>query len=146
MAKINPYLTFTGNCEEAFNFYKSIFGGDFTFLGRFSEMPPNPEFAVPDDMKQKIMHVSLPISAETVLMGSDTSEAFGQKVVVGNNFSVSIDCDSKEETDKLFHALSEGGKVTMPLENTFWGDYFGMFTDKFGIQWMVSCAINQEQQ
>ena len=85
-----------------------------------------------------IMHVSLPISAETILMGSDSSETFGQVTVIGNNYSVSINTDSKEEADKLYNGLSEGGKIEMPLQETFWGAYFGMFSDKFGVQWMVN--------
>jgi len=139
MAQINPYLTFGGNCEEAFNFYKSVFGGEFPYIGRFNEMPPmegRPELSAEEG--EKIMHVSLPISKETILMGSDSSEAFGQTAVLGNNFSISINTDSEEEADQLFNGLSAGGKVTMPMEKTFWGAYFGMFTDKFGINWMVN--------
>jgi PhnB protein len=139
MAQVNPYLTFGGNCEEAFNFYKSVFGGEFPYIGRFNEMPPMegcPE--MPAAEGNKIMHVSLPISKETTLMGSDSSEAFGQANVAGNNFSISINADSIEEADKLFNGLSAGGKVTMPMDKTFWGAYFGMFTDKFGINWMVN--------
>ena len=144
MAKVNPYLTFNGNCEDAFNFYKSVFGGEFPYIGRFKEMPPmegGKEISAEDG--EKIMHVSLPISSETILMGSDSSESFGQVTTVGNNFSISIDAASKEEADKLFNGLSAGGKVTMPLSKTFWGAYFGMFTDKFGIQWMVNYDYNQ---
>lgn len=139
MAQINPYLTFGGNCEEAFNFYKSVFGGEFPYIGRFNEMPPmegRPELSAEEGAK--IMHVSLPISKETILMGSDSSEAFGQTNVHGTNFSISINTDSEEEADKLFNGLSAGRKVTMPMEKTFWGAYFGMFTDKFGINWMVN--------
>lgn len=136
MTAINPYLTFDGNCEDAFNFYRSVFGGKFTYVGRFSEMPS--DFTVPDKDKNKIMHISLPISKETTLMGSDTSSSFGPKPIFGNNFSISINTDKKEEADRIFKELSTGGKVTMPLEKAFWGDYFGMFTDKFGINWMVA--------
>ena len=91
------------------------------------------------------MHVSLPISSETVLMGSDSSEAFGMATTMGNNFSISINAESVEESDRLFNGLSEGGKVTMPMANTFWGAYFGMFTDKFGIQWMVNHDVNPQK-
>ncbi|MFA6277811.1 MAG: VOC family protein [Pedobacter sp.] len=139
MAALNPYLVFDGNCEAAFNFYKSVFGGEFPHIGRFKDMPPvegSPEMSAADG--EKIMHVSLPISKESILMGSDSSEAFGQTTVVGTNFSISINTDSEEEADKLFNGLSAGGKVTMPMEKTFWGAYFGMFTDKFGINWMVN--------
>lgn len=135
MAIINPYLTFDGNCETAFNFYRSVFGGEFNYIGRFKDMPA--EYKVPDAEKEKIMHVSLPISKETVLMGSDSSESFGGKPNFGNNFSISISTPEKAEADRLFKALSEGGTVTMPMENAFWGDYFGMLVDKFGINWMV---------
>lgn len=138
MASVNPYLTFDGKCEEAFNFYKSVFGGEFPFLGRYKEMPPTNGQTCPPGEDEKIMHVSLPISKETILMGSDSSESFGHKTVVGNNFSISINADSKEEADKLFNGLSAGGQVTMPMNQTFWGAYFGMFTDKFGVQWMVN--------
>ena len=139
MAVINPYLTFNGNCEEAFNFYKKVFGGEFSYLGRFNEMPPSEEGReVPESEGNRIMHVSLPLSKETSLMGSDSSDAFGQATVIGNNFSISINADSKEEADKLYIALSEGGKQTMPMSTTFWGSYFGMLTDKFSIQWMIS--------
>lgn len=138
MAAINPYLTFDGKCEEAFNFYKSVFGGEFPYIGRYKDMPPTDGKMCPPGEGEKIMHVSLPIGKETVLMGSDSSESFGHKTVMGNNFAISINADSKEEADKLFNGLSAGGQVTMPMDQTFWGAYFGMFTDKFGIQWMVN--------
>lgn len=138
MTTINSYLTFNGNCEEAFTFYRSAFGGDFSHMGRFKDMPPDPKFPISEADKEKVMHVSLPISKETVLMGSDTGGEWGANYRQGNNFSVSINADSKAEADRLFEALSEGGKVTMPMNTTFWESYFGMFTDQFGIQWMVS--------
>lgn len=138
MATINPYLTFNGNCEEAFNFYKSVFGGEFGYMGRFNEMPPMDGKPVPAEEGQKIMHVSLPISKETILMGSDTSAAFGQTHEPGTNFSISITAGSKAEADKLFNGISSGGNVTMAMDKTFWGSYFGMCTDKFGIAWMMS--------
>jgi PhnB protein len=138
MAKVNIYLTFDGNCEEAFNFYKSVFGGEFSYLGRFSEMPPSEVNKVPEEHANRIMHVSLPISKETVIMGSDTGGEWAASYKQGNNFSISINADSREEADKLFNGLSTGGTVTMPMNQTFWGDYFGMFTDKFGVNWMVS--------
>ena len=135
---INPYLTFKGNCEEAFNFYKTVFGGKFSYVGRFKEMPQTDGMTIPSSESEKIMHISLPISKETVLMGSDSSEAFGYATVIGNNFSISINAKSQTEADRLFHGLSESGKVTMPMSKTFWGSYFGMVVDKFGIQWQVS--------
>lgn len=141
---ISPYLTFAGNCEEAFNFYKSVFGGNFPYVGRFKEMPPIPGKEVPEGEGEKIMHISLPISKETVLMGSDSSEAFGHATVMGNNFSISINAESEAKAKQLFNGLSQGGTITMPLDKTFWGALFGMFTDKFGIQWMVNFDYEQK--
>ena len=138
MATVNSYLTFNGNTEEALNFYKSVFGGEFTYIGKFKDMPVDENWPAPSEEEgNRIMHVSLPTSKETILMGSD-STSFSGEVTFGNNFSVSINTDSKEEADKLFNGLSAGGKITMPMEKTFWGAYFGMFTDKFGINWMVN--------
>jgi len=139
MATVNVYLNFDGNCEQAFTFYKSVFGGEFPYIGRFNEMPPQEGMPpLPAEMGNKIMHVSLQISNETSIMGSDTGGEWAASFKQGNNFSVSINADNKEEADKLFNGLSNGGTVTMPINKTFWGDYFGMFTDKFGINWMVS--------
>lgn len=136
---ISPYLIFAGNCEDAFNFYRPVFGGDFTYVGRFNEMPPmEGQPPIPESEGNKIMHISLPISKETVLMGSDSSEAFGHATTIGNNFSISVNAKSESEADRLFNGLSAGGTVTMPMAKTFWGSYFGMLTDKFGIQWQVS--------
>ena len=143
MTTINPYLTFNGNCEEAFNFYKSVFGGEFDYMGRYKEMPS--ETPVPDAEKEKIMHMSLPISKETVLMGSDSSEAFGGPAQAGDNFCISINTSTKEETTRVFNGLSAGGEVKMPLGDTFWGSFFGMFTDKYGIHWMVGNDHNQNE-
>ena len=139
MTTVNVYLTFNGNCKDAFDFYKSVFGGEFPYVGTFGEMPPQkgmPPVAAAD--KDKIMHISLPISKETVLMGSDTGGEWAKSYKQGNNFSISISTDSKKEADRLFNALSKGGQVMMPMAKAFWGTYFGMFTDKFGIHWMVS--------
>ncbi len=143
MATTNTYLTFDGNCEEAFNFYKTVFGGEFNYIGRFGEMPANDECKVAEELKNKIMHVSLPIGS-SILMGSDTGGGWASTFQQGNNFSISITADSTQEADLLFSRLSTDGKVTMPMENTFWGDYFGMFTDQFGINWMIS--FNSEGQ
>lgn len=137
MVSINPYLTFPGTCEEAFLFYRSVFGGDFPYMGRFKDMPPMDGKAVPDNEKEKIMHVSLPVG-NGILMGSDSSEAFGHATVIGTNFSISVNADTDEQADTFFNGLSAGGKITMPMQKTFWGSYFGMLTDKFGIQWMIS--------
>ena len=138
MASVNVYLTFNGNTEEAFNFYKSVFGGEFTYIGKFKDMPADENCPPPTpEEENRVMHVSLPISAETVLMGSD-STSFSGDVTFGNNFAVSINANSKEEADRLFNGLSVGGKVIMPMDKTFWGAYFGMFVDKFNINWMVN--------
>jgi len=134
--KINPYLNFNGQTEEAFNFYKSIFGGEFSMLQRFKEMPAG-EQPTPEEEGERIMHVSLPIG-ETVLMGTDTSEASGMKLNAGNNVYLSLHPDTKEEGERLTKALAEGGKIEMPFEKMFWGAYFGSLVDKFGIQWMVN--------
>lgn len=137
MATTNVYLTFKGNCEAAFTFYKKAFGGEFTYLGRFGEMPADENCSVSESDKNLIMHVSLPIGS-TVLMGSDVGEPWSKSFVIGNNFSVSVSAESKEEADRLFGKLSLGGQITMPMGDTFWGDYFGMFVDQFGVQWMIS--------
>ena len=141
MATVNVYLSFNGNCEEAFNFYKSAFGGEFPYVGRFKDMPADDGEPVDEEYGEKIMHISLPISNETVLMGSDVGGEWSPQFVQGNNFSLSIGADSKEEAERLFGELSAGGQVVMPLNTTFWGEYFGMFTDKFGINWMVSHRV-----
>jgi PhnB protein len=138
MATVNPYITFLGNCEEAFNHYKSVFGGEFSIINRFSEMPPQEGMELPKEALNKIMHITLPISDETLLMGSDTGGEWAAKTVVGNNITISITADSKEQADHFFNSLSEGGRVNMPMDKTFWGSYFGMCTDKFDINWMIS--------
>lgn len=139
MASVHTYLTFNGNCEAAFNFYKSVFGGEFEYIGKFKDMPVDENCPPPSaEDADKIMHVSLPIGNGSSLFGSDTSEGFGGNVTFGNNFSISINAESIEEADKLFNGLSAEGNVTMPMGDTFWGAYFGMFVDKFGINWMVN--------
>ena len=134
---LNIYLNFNGNCREAFEFYRSVFGGDFQAFQTFAQGPEDMQVA--DDEKDDVMHVSLPIGA-TVLMVSDSS-SFGPPLSIGNNFSVSIDGESREQCDELFAKLSEGGTVTMPLAEMFWGSYYGMLTDRFDINWMVSYAL-----
>lgn len=140
MAAINPYLNFGGNCEEAFNFYKSAFGGDFTALMRFKDVPS--EGNLPAEEGEKIMHVALPIGHGAVLMGSDRPASMGP-VTGGNNLYISIQTDSEAETTRIFNALSASGQVSMPLHQAFWGALFGMFTDKFGVQWMVNYDKSQ---
>lgn len=142
MPTINPYLTFNGECLEAFNFYKSVFGGDIIYTGRFKDMPP--EFNVPEKDREKIMHIALPIGEHTILMGSDTSSAMGGPVKPGTNFSIAIDVESEEEADRIFNALSEGGQADMSMQKMFWGAYFGSLKDKFGIAWMVSYEYGEE--
>ena len=138
MAQINAYLTFNGNCGEAFTFYKEVFGTEFQSFSRFGDMPAEEGRQIPETDQDKIMHVALPISQETILMGSDTGEGYSAGFVAGNNISLSVNTDSKEEADRIFNGLSAGGNVTMPLAETFWGAYLGMWTDKFGINWMVN--------
>ncbi|MCE2460186.1 MAG: VOC family protein [Pseudomonadales bacterium] len=135
---LSTYLTFDGNCREAFDFYRSVFGTEFTVLSTFAEGPDDME--VPDADKHKVMHVTLPIGS-SVLMGSDNSPS-GPPVVVGNNFSISLAAQGREESDDLIGKLSDGGAVTMPMQETFWGSYFGMCTDRFGVNWMVSCDLS----
>jgi len=138
MTILNPYLVFKGNCEEAFNFYRSAFGSAFRYIGRYKDMPQPDRKNFAPGADEKIMHVSLPISTETILMGCDIIETAGQPIAEGNNFSLSVTTDSREEADRLFHELSAGGQIKMSMTQTFWGAYFGTFTDKFGINWMVS--------
>ncbi len=145
MISINPYLNFNGNCEQAFEFYKEAFGGEFVVLSRFDEMPDNQNYEIPENYKDKVMHVSLPISEGSVLMGCDSPDAFAETAEFGPNFSISINTDSVEKTKALFTHLSEGGLVKMPLEKTFWNSFFGMFTDKFGIHWMLNCGLSDEK-
>lgn len=132
---LHPYLTFAGNCEEAFLFYKSVFGGEFSAFSRFADMPASeakPSAAV----AQQVLHVSLPVG-DSMLMGSDAGDWDGS-VTAGNNVHISINLDSGAEADRIFEQLSKGGSVTMPMAKAFWGAYFGMLTDKFGIHWMVN--------
>ncbi|HWV25494.1 MAG TPA: VOC family protein [Thermomicrobiales bacterium] len=141
MATVGTYLNFAGETEEAFNFYKSVFGGEFMGeMARFSEMPPmEGQPALPENEKNWVLHVSLPILGGHLLMGSDVPSAMGgDKLVKGGNFYISLHPDTRVEADRLFAALSEGGTVEMPMTEEFWGDYFGSFKDRFGVQWMIS--------
>lgn len=137
MITINPYLNFNGNCLEAFEFYKSVFGGEFPYLGHYKDMPTDPERPLPEHLHDKIMHMSLPISKETTLFGSDVVEEFGQKIGFDGNVELMVNAESRAEADAIWAKLSEGAKINMPLEVAFWGDYFGALTDKFGVRWMV---------
>lgn len=135
MAAVNPYLNFNGNAEEAFNFYKAVFGKEFSTIVRFKDMDSGQAQSETDG--NKIMHVSLPISSETILMASDVPSGY-PAVTGGNNMNISVNTESEEEARKIFDGLSSGGKIIMVLDKTFWGALFGMFTDKFGVQWMVN--------
>jgi PhnB protein len=141
MAAINPYLTFAGKAEEAFNFYKSVFGGEFAMLQRFKDTPGSGQTDPKDS--NLIMHVALPIGKSNVLMASDVAGPMANGFKEGNNISISISANTKEEADKLYNGLSAGGKQTLPMADQFWGSYFGMLTDKFGINWMMSFDANQ---
>ncbi len=143
MVTINPYLNFAGNTEEAFQFYKSVFGGDFDAVMQWKDYPEADKVAAGD--RQKIMHISLPLGKGNVLMATDSLESHGMKLVQGNNFSLAVNTESKEEADRIFKGLSAGGTITMPQENAFWGSYFGMLTDKFGIQWMISYELKKQK-
>ena len=134
---LNVYLHFNNNCREVFEFYRSVFGGDFTFFTTFNEMPG--DMGIPKEEMDNVMHVSYDIGG-TTLMGSDMPSAFGPPVEIGNNFAISYQTDSRALTEELFAKISEGGTVTMELQDMFWGDYFGACTDKFGINWMISCS------
>jgi len=137
MAHVNPYLTFNGNCEEAFLFYKSVFGGDFQRFARFKDMPPMPGEELTEHQKQMIMHVALPTGGDSIILGSDSNPLYGD-VKIGQNISLSIIAQSKEEAARIFQGLSAGGHITMPIDDTFWNAYFGMLVDRYGIIWMVN--------
>ena len=136
MIKLNPYLNFPGTAEEAFNLYRSVFGGAFSSLVRFKDMPV-PGTKLPPEAENKVLHVALPVGND-LLMASDALESLGQKLVPGNNAHISITVDSKAEADRIFGVLSAGGKVEMALADQPWGDYYGSFKDRFGSLWMVS--------
>jgi PhnB protein len=135
MTKINVYLNFPGNTEEAFGFYKSVFGGNLEIF-RFKDIPME-GMTLSEQDGNKVMHVSLPIG-DDVLMGTDALDSMGQKLDVGNNVNVSVHPESRPEADRIFGALSSGGEVEMPLADQVWGDYYGACTDKYGIHWMVN--------
>jgi PhnB protein len=142
MATLNPYLNFPGNTEEAFNFYKSVFGGEFLNVTRFKDTPAAAQMSAAD--ANKLMHISLPIGKGNILMATDALESMGHKLSYGNNTQLSLEADSKEEATRLFNGLSAGGKLEMPLSDQFWGAYFGMFTDKYGVKWMVNYTYRKQ--
>ena len=135
MALINPHINFNGNAEEAFHFYKSVFGGEFETIVRFKDIS-NDEFPIPEKEANKIMHIALPIG-QNILMGNDVPESMGTVNENENRSKISISAASREEADKLFNGLSAGGNVEFPIGDSPWGSYFGMFRDKYGIEWMV---------
>lgn len=140
MALINPHINFNGNAEEAFNFYKSVFGGEFAKVMRFKDLE-SADFEVSEKEAHKIMHIALPIG-KNVLMGNDVPEILGKTNENENRSKIAISTESKEEADKLFIGLSAGGQIEMPISDSPWGSYFGMFRDKYGIEWMVDYDAN----
>lgn len=138
-----PHLNFPGTCEEAFNFYRRVFGGTLDHTGRFSEMPP--EVPVPPGMENKIMHLTLSVNGQCVLMGGDTAEGFGEPFQAGNNVSLSLDPATEQEARELYDALREGGVVTMEPAPTFWSKLFAMVRDRYGINWMISFGEPEAQ-
>lgn len=145
MASINPYIHFNGNAEDAFTFYKSVFGGNFAAIVRFKDMnfEGAPNF---EKEAEKIMHIALPIGKHSILMGSDTPEQLGKHSEAETRSKICISAESKEEANSLFNGLSEGGQVEMPIADSPWGTYFGMFRDKFGIEWMIDFDPNYKGQ
>lgn len=140
MAEINPHINFNGNAEEAFYFYKSVFGGAFTKIIRFKDLASS-EFQVAENEANKIMHIALPIG-KSILMANDVPEIMGRTNENENRSKIVISAESKEEADKLFYGLSVGGKIEMAISDSPWGTYFGMFRDKYGIEWMVDFDPN----
>ena len=136
MASINPHINFNGNAEEAFNFYKSVFGGDFVKVVRFKDLA-SPEMPIDKKEENKIMHIALPIGKHSLLMANDVPEFLGRTNENENRSKIVISAETKEDADKLFNGLSSGGTVEMPIADSPWGSYFGMFRDKYGIEWMV---------
>lgn len=139
MAKANIYLTFNGNCEQAFDFYKSVFGGELLGLMRFKDMP-DADFPIPAELREKVMHTALPLTDGLMLFGSDNfdSACGGTPLTVGNNVAICLNTESEEESRRLFDALADGGTVIMPLEPTFWAPLYGLLCDRFGIEWMIN--------
>ncbi len=146
MATMHFYLLFDGNCEEAFTFYRTVFEGEFLALIRYDDVKKDEALLpVSDGIKNKIEHISLSIGQGAILMGTDAKAEMAEKIVLGNNFSIYMEAENKQETEYLFHGLSEGGNVLMPLAVAHWGDYFTMFTDQFGINWFLNCKSDKYQ-
>lgn len=147
MAKISTYLNFTDKTEEAFDFYKKVFKGEYVGeISRFKDMPSREGMPpMPDDVKDLVMHMALKITGGHILRGSDSPDFMGNTIVYGNSITINLELDTREETERIFKELSEGGKIMMPLGDTFWGAYFGMFTDKYGINWMVDHESSEDK-
>lgn len=137
---LNPYLNFDGNAEEAFLFYQSVFGGEL-FIQKMDNVPG---MEISEQEKNRVMHVALPIGQDQYLMASDCLPSQGHVLTMGNNNYISISPESREEADRIFNGLSSGGRVEMPMADMFWGDYFGSFTDKFGVCWMINYTNPQK--
>lgn len=137
MATINPYINFNGNTEEAFNFYKSVFGGEFKIIVRFKDMPSNPDFTISEKEANKIMHIQLPIGKHNVLIANDVPEFMGRVNENENRSKIAVTAESKEEADHIYNGLSAGGTIEMPIGDSPWGSYFAMFRDKYGIEWTI---------
>jgi PhnB protein len=143
MASVSTYLNFPGNTEQAFNFYRTVFGTEFDSTGilRMGDVPQAPgQPPVAEADRNLVMHVCLPILGGHLLMGTDACESMGFRLSMGNNVYINLQPDTRAETDRLFARLADGGKVEMPLQDMFWGDYFGSVVDRFGVQWMLNCA------
>jgi PhnB protein len=136
MKSVNPYLNFPGNTQEAFDFYQSVFGGEFAMVARFRDL--GPDAGVPEQDLDRIMHIALPLGPDTMLMATDAVESMGQPLNAGNNFSISLEAESAAEAETLFGRLSDGGTISMPLQKTEWAEKFGACTDRFGVQWMLN--------
>ncbi len=141
MARIHPYIHFNGNAEEAFTFYRSVFGGDFARIMRYSDLSSE-AFPIPESDANRLMHIALPICSTSLLLGSDVLTMMGQVNETDNRNTIAITAESREEADRLFNGLSAGGKVEMPMADGPFGAYFGMFADRFGVQWMVQFEAN----
>ena len=146
MTTVNIYLYFKGNCEEAFSFYKSVFKREFQYKGRYKDVPEAARQYFPHCTDEQIMHIALPISKETILMGADMINKNDTKTEYANHFSLYLNTDSKKEADRLFNALSAGGEIKMPMAEQFWGSYYGICMDKFGINWKISFSSDTIEQ
>jgi PhnB protein len=144
VTKLHSYLNFAGNAQQAFDFYRSVFGGDFSSAVRFRDFPMD-GVAIAEEDRDKLMHIALPIGDDNVLMASDVLESLGQRLVQGNNVYVSVHPASREEADRIFKALADGAEIEMPIADQVWGDYYGALKDRFGVQWMVNYSPPREQ-